>query len=182
MSTFDPKRTSVPPSHCRLLVFQAPCRQRRDHQQRQTERSTGRPNRQTRTGTQPQRGPAAYQYGFPQPGPQPQPGPTPQANAGAKPTAKAGPHPPPRQPPHPPRQPPPPCQPPPCQPPAQRASALPGAKAKRLATSAILAKDFTSFDIAAPLKLAVGYSPPIAANAPSYKRTSRPGPTADNWT
>ena len=28
-----------------------------DHQQRQTERTTGRPNRQTRTGTQPQRGP-----------------------------------------------------------------------------------------------------------------------------
>jgi hypothetical protein len=117
---------------------------------------TGRPDRQTRTGTQPQRGPPAYQYGLPQPGPHPQPGPTPQANAGAKPTAKPGrqPHPPPRQPPHPPRQPPP-CQPPPCQPPPQRASALPGVKAKRLATSARLAKNFMSFDIAAPLKHAV---------------------------
>ena len=62
------------------------------------------------------------------------------------------------QPPHPPRQPPP-CQPPPCQPPAQRASALLGAKAKRLATSEILAKNFMSFDIAAPLKHAVRVFP-----------------------
>ena len=49
------------PRACAVRVARAASgRLGQDHQQRQTERTTGRPNCQTRTGTQPQR-PLAFQ-------------------------------------------------------------------------------------------------------------------------